>query len=479
MGIGLKEKRRLALSHLIPERGDEEVFLDDMTETLQQTIPTDACMTPREIATSIYLPELHRGKHRVYVLCADNRKLMPEARETYLYPSRYEKQEYVGDIEGSVYDIKQERYFKNEYAPVDDDLARTTTPDHMPAAWTNLKSTSVGKKCMYTAIEDSIIDKIIFGRGAKPGCVYILIRLDGTVFMHPEGAFDLPLLTYGEADQLVVHMAMYFKTILNKPVFIRSRDWDVLGSLWTFNCCNISVNVGRVFVDAANKELPSVFEKSLCQLTKKGATKQWGSKHVRMYEIIKIDDMMHIPQIRRMHFVFFALCGGGGDYCKQGLTRFGFTEAPMRNLAQKSLTNRLCFEIIDDETNVMSRTFRFYPKEFLRLLLSERRIKARCDNLLEFNDIVHRIIYNLRYYAGFDVARTPGGPPLPDVDVPLFQIEVDTVTELLLAVDSMDDYYYDIIECHPWRFDAMPYALSCVFDEDHADTIAIAHASEA
>lgn len=480
MGIELKERRRLyPHSHLIPERNDEYVFLDDMTETLQQTIPMDACMTPREIVNSVYFPELHKGNHSVYVMCADNSKLMPEARATYLYPSRYKKDEYVGDIEGSVYDIKQERYFKHTYAPIDDDLAKTTTPDHMPAAWTNLKSSTAGKKCMYTAIEDSIIQKILFGKGAKPGCVYILIRLDGTVFMHPERSFDLPSFTYGEADQLVVHMALYFKTVLNKSVFIRSRDWDVIGSLWTFNCRDIKVNIGRVFVDVKQKVLPSAFDKESCQLTKRGAKKLWGNNHVRMYEIINIDDMLHIPQIRRMHFVFFALCGGGGDYCKEGLTRFGFTESPMRNLAQKSISNHLCFEIVCDETNVMARTFRFYPKRFLQLLLSERRIKARSDNLLEFNDIVHRIIYNLRYYAGFDTTRTPGGPPLPDVDVPLFQTDVDTVTALLLSTKKMDDYYYDIPENYPWCLEAMPYALSFVFDDDHADTIAVAHASEA
>jgi hypothetical protein len=386
---------------------------------------------------------------------------IPQVRRDVLYAERYKKAEFVGELAGKRWCAERERYYSHADFPIADAVAERITPHFMPAPWSQFKSSAKGKFHMYYALELCIIEILEKGGGAE-GTQYVIDRQDGTQYSHPPCA--LPVFTYGEGDQKVIHYAMHLAERTAGRIAIRSGDWDVPLSLMGFNHERIDVVIASVFVsaDEPDEDRPvDPFEKArTVEMVRKSAVARWASKYKKMYEIIDTSRMQRYTPTARVNFVFWALCGGGADYCKHGTRKFGYTEKPARELAHEALSGRgkPCVEFVMDPLNPMGRTLRFHPVRFVEQLCRLKRGPQRNESVAAFSSAVHYMLFQLRYYFGCDSQRTPAGPLHPQVDVPLFE-GCSTVSHMMSSPGRLDERPVDFHEDYPWTADMVrPYA---------------------
>ena len=422
----------------------------DVSIAIQSTLPTSSNMTPMEYIEKVFWPSIRANVHSHVILCFDKAKFMPQVRFDVLYPERYKKVPYVGDVPGKTYCEKRERYFNTDQFPVSDEIAALLTPTNLSAPWAQLMNGA--KEKVYSVFEECLIQIVSRADG---DCTYLIDRQDGTRYPVDSPVPTIPL--YGEGDPQTVHYALAMCG--QGSVLVRSGDWDVPLALAGYRHENIHVLQATVYAD---DESLRVYNKKHVAYRACDARKRWGSSYHAMHQIVDTGDLQSLSWTQRINYVFWALAAGGADYCKGGLATFGFTEAPVLEIALRH--NTTVFEFVFDDEYPMEKTLRFYPAVLINTLRRMKRKAKSEDSVALFSNRMHYIIYNMRYYFGCDSQQVPAGPLPPPLEFQLF--EGETVTQLLSreSVEKPIDFHEEA----PWK--EVGYAAA-VYDEEQLQAL--------
>jgi len=439
MGWSVKKGRDwFPRTRLVPaeraERVEHDTYVVDVASVVQSSLVGTCTLTPYEYTCRFLWDPAARYPRVVY--CFDAPGNMPLARKTILYPKRYKKEEYTGERPGFVWVPAPRsleggggagaggRYHKPADVPVSEEVADRIAPHFLPAPWSNIRTSAVGKARAYRVIEQCIDDLV--AKNAAEGREIIVYRTDGTG--------PGPTASYGEGDQRATHVALEFAGPpgeLLEPerapraeddprpagrVLCHSGDWDIRLALLGFHHTGIECLIRTVFVERGFEE----DQDAPRELTRKGAVKRWREGYTPMREIMGTDMPFEEPGGRsdagkRLCYLFWALCAGGADYC-DSIARFGFSETPVRThaIASSAAPGGRVVERVFDEDDPTRKGIRFYPDRFIAQLKTiKRNVKRKnfTDCADDLSSVVIHILFQIRYYLGFDSHQ--GGPPPP------------------------------------------------------------------
>lgn len=473
MGYGATPtgKRRLFSASRLHIKGAAPVYKTatvDLAAMFRKLVPfdLDADFPPFKAVSVIFFPAIHQFRSlETVVLCFDSPHLVPEMRKTFHAERRYAKSSKPPGPNERHCPEDGRNYTIDKYPASAADIEGLTMHS-MPKWWPCYWNSARGKFALWRAIEASIKEYLLTGRG-RPGVRYIIDAQDGSRWEYPAAVVPLamPALKYGEGDMKSIMWATHLQG--DDPVLVMTIDWDVILAVSIY-AANVHVWIGTVYANKASA--PEWYDEDLIKLTRSGGHKLWGPTHtVQLLEIIEMPRLQGSTRAVRLHAVMLALCCGGVDYC-YGLKKYGFSEA---NLIPVALRHRNAgfpirwLKSMYNPGDPYRRYLRFDPAAFIRVVGEAWRPRSCKSTLADLSREILNMLYCLTYFNGFDSQRTPGGPPPPE-EIDLFP-GMTTIAELLAHDEDFPEVV--LVERYPADSATLPHDPAISYDGTQLDAL--------
>ncbi len=446
-------------------------------KTVPRTLGTDT--SPFKTVQMFFMPCIHQFPGlKTIVLCFDSPRLIPEIRKKFHVERRYAKSSRPPRADEILCPEDGRNYKKDEYPPTQAEIDGVTI-DKMPKPWACFWNSAKGKFAIWNAVEASIKQYLIQGRGRK-GVQYIIDCQDGSRWYYPAPLrpIEMPLTNYGEGDTKCLMWSTHYSRFDRAPVLVMTVDWDVVLALLLY-AANIHVWLGTVYVETQSEKTIEWYDSTKVQLTKRGADRIWGEANFKqMLEIMEIPKLIsRMPdRLDRQHLLMMALCAGGVDYC-YGLKAYGTANEDTVSLLieirdagfpTKWMTN------LFDPADPYRRYLRFYPGLFIAVIEPIWvSLKSKHLTLEAFSEEIINILFCVAYFNGFDSQRKPGGPPIPKYhEIDLFE-GFFSMEQLYDGIRKIKKAYEDPTEA--LKAVIPPYTIR---EEYPADAATLPHAPE-
>jgi hypothetical protein len=331
-------------------------------------------------------------------------------------------------------------------------------PDSECVSLARILSTQECKQAYWMACADVIRDMT---EKRQTGKLVVVLDTLGTVTIQPHSKHAAVDPTrFGEGEMSSIYIARQMSIKYNLPdVLMVTNDVDMMMLSMSLGF-DFNVSNGRSHALKTGGSDPVEYHPDIVTTMSSTADKKFKKgTHEPVFEISTTPSfVLPLGKNGRLNYMFMAVFSGKFDYSDGGM-HLGFSHQTSYEFTKRNKTNitSSCKIVKMSETDGV-KTLHFDPNR-LRIILKKmtdpklkfrRKLshKSHTDEMARLNVLMHDIVWILRYWNGFDAARSPGGPVLPDYTVDIFQSKVTTITEFI-AADADVGPIYSIAETHP------------------------------
>lgn len=436
-------------------------------------------LTPSKMMTNMFWPSLmmyknDEGEWRVglprlqyCVFCFDDKNI-PEMRRIFHQEERYktELREPRADevkIDGRIYRRGEE--------PMPDEEIDLIKPDSVPYPWARMWNNHKAKERLWSVIVQCLKDKIAMEQHYYPNTIFVIEDNMCGKWVYPvvdQGnteriEYGMHELNYGEADSKALQWSAYLDACGIDRVLLATNDWDLVLAQMLYDTRVVTLQ-GKVYVSAKSPSTPFQYSDDKVALSQKSVVKKsWCDQgYTEAYEFIENATIVkqYKTMDQRYEAAIIMMCDGGVDYCK-GVARFGFTEQKILSFHRAHLEGktRPFLKTIVDPKRPLRRGILFDAQMFLKNLRDhgpKSGSKVLNGSPDDFNAEIHKLLWCVSYFAGWNIQDLPAGPCLPDYDVRFLESGHATMKDIYDKPSTMKSIEVfetsDVFDLLQWPF---------------------------